>query len=95
MIVWNPSKPIDIGEWSISGDGRLETFFCTSDREIISSVNLYLYRSKCFIRQIHVCICIHMCVFVYIFASVYGHISVLGLDKIFTHTRVWVKSNLI
>ena len=26
-ILWDPHKAIDIGEWSLGGDGRLEKFY--------------------------------------------------------------------
>ena len=35
-IVWDPNVAIDITEWSISGSGRLERFYCIS-----SSVTWY------------------------------------------------------
>ena len=28
VILWDPNKTIDIGEWSICGAGRLERFYC-------------------------------------------------------------------
>ena len=28
VIVWNQNNAIDIGRWSICGDGRLERFYC-------------------------------------------------------------------
>ena len=31
MIVWDPNKSIDIGEWAICGDGRLKRFYCVSN----------------------------------------------------------------
>ena len=28
MVIWDPNKAIDIGEWSICGGGRLQRFCC-------------------------------------------------------------------
>ena len=28
-IIWDPSKAIKIGEWSIRGSGQLERFYCS------------------------------------------------------------------
>ena len=60
VILWDPNKAIDIGEWSICGGGQLESFCCISQYTsvyvyISQYVSMYIY---IYISQ-SVCVCLY------------------------------------